>query len=373
MFSGKKLGVANRQSLLMLALGLYLTTIIASPASGDVLYSIDVDNDRLVTIDTSTGIVHVCGDLAFDPGMVDVDLALADGILYALASAYPTHVDILAINPIDAVVISSSPVTYNGSAVTHAEGLAMSSGHLVAGVRTGENSSLSNALGELSRDLPLDGVLTEVFDYSVFDPIADCDGMTGLPDGRLLWWNTEPGPSYYRLVAVDTPPDASYSIMGEHEPHNGVNDIVLAGENLWGIDRPTSALVRIDPDDGHILESRPYDYSHELRGLALAEISCPVDRVTVLADRLDQNHPNPFNPVTCINFNLPRYTVVDLTVFTLSGMRVETLIKSGLPAGDHSATWTGQDSQGRAMPSGTYIYRMRTEDRTETRSMTLLR
>ncbi|RLC96728.1 MAG: hypothetical protein DRI46_13625, partial [Chloroflexi bacterium] len=89
---------------------------------------------------------------------------------------------------------------------------------------------------------------------------------------------------------------------------------------------------------------------------------------------LQQNHPNPFNPQTTIHYELPKQTTVTLRIFDLAGRLVDVLVEGEVqPAGAHTATWNGRDLQGRAMPSGTYFYRLETGGYTETKRMTLIR
>ncbi len=89
---------------------------------------------------------------------------------------------------------------------------------------------------------------------------------------------------------------------------------------------------------------------------------------------LHQNHPNPFNPQTMINYDLLEYSTVSLRIFDAGGRLVDVLVdRENQAAGTHSATWIGRDLQGRTMPSGTYFYRMEADRYTETKRMTLIR
>lgn len=83
--------------------------------------------------------------------------------------------------------------------------------------------------------------------------------------------------------------------------------------------------------------------------------------------------PNPFNPVTRLDFEIARTGSVRLRIFDLAGRLVTTLVDRSLPAGNHSATWNGQDSGGRHSAAGVYFYRLETADFTATRRMTLLK
>ena len=88
---------------------------------------------------------------------------------------------------------------------------------------------------------------------------------------------------------------------------------------------------------------------------------------------LAQNFPNPFNSATTIRFTLPDRAAIELSLHNLSGQKIATLATGERPAGLYSFTWDGRDKSGRALASGLYLYRLRTDNRTETRKLTLLR
>jgi hypothetical protein len=89
---------------------------------------------------------------------------------------------------------------------------------------------------------------------------------------------------------------------------------------------------------------------------------------------LSQNYPNPFNPSTTIQFLLPATASVTLEIFDLVGIRVRTLVGGQrMNPGRHSEVWNGLDEDGLPVPSGTYVYRLRTGDRAFSRTMTLLK
>jgi hypothetical protein len=54
---------------------------------------------------------------------------------------------------------------------------------------------------------------------------------------------------------------------------------------------------------------------------------------------LSQNYPNPFNPSTTIEFTLPRPGVAKISVYTVSGQRIETLADEMMSAGSHRIVW----------------------------------
>jgi hypothetical protein len=91
------------------------------------------------------------------------------------------------------------------------------------------------------------------------------------------------------------------------------------------------------------------------------------------AVRLQQNTPNPFNPSTEIAFDLPRDMPVVLRIFAVDGRVVRTLVDGPRQAGTNRVRWDGMDDEGRAMPSGLYLYRFEAEGKSIVRKMHLVK
>lgn len=85
----------------------------------------------------------------------------------------------------------------------------------------------------------------------------------------------------------------------------------------------------------------------------------PVLELPAAAVVLHGAAPNPFNPATSIAFTLDSPGRADLLVYGLDGKLVRTLTGGDLPAGRHDVTWHGRDDQGRSVPSGAYVVRLR--------------
>ncbi len=110
------------------------------------------------------------------------------------------------------------------------------------------------------------------------------------------------------------------------------------------------------------------------RGQGCTTTVTGVDDVPVArGTRLEQNAPNPFNPVTRINFSIEHGGRTTLRIFDVAGRLVSTLVDRDLPAGPQSVTWRGMDAQGRQIATGVYFYELRTGGQAMTRSMVLLK
>jgi len=92
---------------------------------------------------------------------------------------------------------------------------------------------------------------------------------------------------------------------------------------------------------------------------------------------LSQNYPNPFNPSTTIVFDVPGTVGVNqsinLTIYDLRGRRVKELVNSDLAPGAHMIHWNGRNDGGELVTSGIYLYRLRADDETYMRKMTLVK
>jgi Leucine-rich repeat (LRR) protein len=75
---------------------------------------------------------------------------------------------------------------------------------------------------------------------------------------------------------------------------------------------------------------------------------------------LHQNFPNPFNPSTTIQYDLPEPGRVTLTVYDLLGRQVTCLADDHLEAGYHEVTWEGTSAFSGTLPSGIYLVRLAT-------------
>ena len=89
--------------------------------------------------------------------------------------------------------------------------------------------------------------------------------------------------------------------------------------------------------------------------------------------QLHQNYPNPFNPTTTIAYNLASDGPVTLEVYNIKGQKVTTLVNKQQSAGSHTIVWDGKDDSGRAVSSGVYHYRLRTNNNYVSRKMLLMK
>ncbi|MFA8341475.1 MAG: T9SS type A sorting domain-containing protein [Rhodothermaceae bacterium] len=89
---------------------------------------------------------------------------------------------------------------------------------------------------------------------------------------------------------------------------------------------------------------------------------------TPLTFALEQNYPNPFNPSTTIEYSLEEKSQVKLTVYSILGEQVATLVDAEQSSGSYKVTFAGND-----LPSGIYLYRLQTDDKVFTKKMVMMK
>ncbi|MFA7289106.1 MAG: glycoside hydrolase family 3 C-terminal domain-containing protein [Melioribacteraceae bacterium] len=89
--------------------------------------------------------------------------------------------------------------------------------------------------------------------------------------------------------------------------------------------------------------------------------------------KLSNNYPNPFNPSTTIEYQLPKEGIVKIEIYNSLGQLVKVLSDLYQNAGKYSISWNGKDTNGSSVSSGIYFYRMSTEGFTLVKKMMLLK
>jgi hypothetical protein len=83
---------------------------------------------------------------------------------------------------------------------------------------------------------------------------------------------------------------------------------------------------------------------------------------------LSQNYPNPFNPTTTIRYELPKASIVKLSVYDILGREVSVLVNEKKDPGSYEVKFDGN-----GLPSGVYFYEFRAGAFTRTKKLLLVR
>ena len=70
---------------------------------------------------------------------------------------------------------------------------------------------------------------------------------------------------------------------------------------------------------------------------------------------LGKNYPNPFNPITKLDYLLPRRSDVSIRIYNMLGQEIITLLDQEQSYGKYSILWNGLDWSGKQVASGVYF------------------
>ena len=88
---------------------------------------------------------------------------------------------------------------------------------------------------------------------------------------------------------------------------------------------------------------------------------------------LEQNFPNPFNPVTTLRYDLPENGYVNIIIYDMLGREVMTLINQTQDAGYKSVIWDATNEYGKPVSAGIYLYQIQAGEYISTKKMVLLK
>lgn len=214
--------------------------------------------------------------------------------------------------------------------------------------------------------------LTEVSEaYLMFsywlESEAAPSGTAGFDGGRLLI-TTDYGQNWQVIEPLGGYPSPNVLVFDWGPGFSGSSDGWDAAQvNLTAY---TGQMVRIafQFKSNDVTELDGWFIDEMLVNSTLSVEDVPGDEVESFPFALQQNRPNPFNPLTTIAFSIPTASQVELKVFDVSGREVETLLNKKLDAGQHEVEFNAGD-----LPSGVYLYRLEAGSQTDTRRMVLLK
>lgn len=184
---------------------------------------------------------------------------------------------------------------------------------------------------------------------------------------RFVWHRAGdlPGITYRLNLVLNAPaaPTVSFSadLAGRDTSATltaGQIDSLLSSWNAW----TTGDSVRVGYSttaflEGHSAQSATIHFIYFKR--LITGLSRETRTTTVPGEfYLSQNYPNPFNPRTYIAYHLPGTSRVTLKIYTVLGEEIAELVNAHQPPGSYQAKWTGEDAQGREVPSGIYLCRL---------------
>lgn len=172
-----------------------------------------------------------------------------------------------------------------------------------------------------------------------------------------------------QLVGYATSPDGVAWMKSHDNP-------VISDRPVWGFSYLTSAVLEFNGFYHLWFTSFPFadDGQRAQIGYAKSVSDSSVITLEIPARYfLSQNHPNPFNSTTTLQYGLPERAEVVLVIYDILGKQVRTLFHGVEEAGVKSVIWDGTDDLGRLVNTGVYLYKIHAGDFTQFQKMLLLK
>ena len=83
---------------------------------------------------------------------------------------------------------------------------------------------------------------------------------------------------------------------------------------------------------------------------------------------LENAYPNPFNPSTALEFDIPEDSRVSLKIYNINGRFIEELVNQDMQAGYHKVVWNASDKS-----SGAYFVKFQAGSFVKTQKIMLIK
>ena len=98
-----------------------------------------------------------------------------------------------------------------------------------------------------------------------------------------------------------------------------------------------------------------------------------IEEIMPITYHLYSAYPNPFNPTTTLDYDLPEDAIVNITIYDMMGRQVSTLVGSHQSAGYKSVQWNATNDKGSPVSAGLYLYTIEAGQYRQTKKMVLLK
>lgn len=166
-----------------------------------------------------------------------------------------------------------------------------------------------------------------------------------------------------------TPAVASLEVISNYDTY----PLVSTGSQLNYARRNHAAVVlneKIYVFGGENASGKVIDFIEEIYA---GPVSVVEENELIKNFSLSQNYPNPFNPETNISYTLQKSMEIQIEIYNTLGEKIITLVNGSFPAGNHNIKWDGSNQEGKAVPTGVYLYSLIADHNFIIKKMLLLR
>ena len=243
--------------------------------------------------------------------------------------------------------------------------------------------------------------LTDYNNDKIYEPVLgnymgpdNYYGVWDYIEAKWIWTvsigSSIPLPNSYNFFPLDLNNDGAKDIIVEYLDtlktqslvvHEGSSGDLILEKTSSTLDYVLFDLENVDSDS--FVELLIYEldlYSENYRMLIYStdySIPTPIvagnEQIQLDSYALFKNYPNPFNPSTTIDFQIPKRELVDVIIYNMLGQEITRLKSEYLNPGTYSVDWGGKDKSGIPVSSGIYIYVLKTKQKFLSKRMTLIK
>lgn len=193
---------------------------------------------------------------------------------------------------------------------------------------------------------------------AVLSLIYPTNNTVNIPNHLTFVWNSTPHSQTYSFQLSKS---RTFDAAGIVVDTTGLTDTTFAGMVL---DLSRFYFFRVSSTNE--FGTSAWSNIHAFKTTIIDEVVEEAGIPTKFA--LEQNYPNPFNPTTTIKFSLVKASHTNLTIYNILGEQIATLVNEDLNAGVYNFTFNAGN-----LPSGVYIYSLKSDGKNLTNKMLLIK
>lgn len=116
----------------------------------------------------------------------------------------------------------------------------------------------------------------------------------------------------------------------------------------------------------------PY-FVDDINKIKFLKKSIAIKRVPKSPITSDHIVPNPFKPMSAIQYNAKKDGKVCLSIYNFTGQKVKTLVDENKKAGNYKIVWDGKDDFKKNLANGNYFLKMQKDAETKYSKLLLLK
>ena len=195
-----------------------------------------------------------------------------------------------------------------------------------------------------------------------------------------ITWNTQSFGTDESLTDIYFVDDMNGWAVGGALSGSGTSTILHTtdgGENWVSQNSPTTnalyGLSFVDVNNGWAVGYNGTIIHTSMGGIVGIEEKSNITMTIPEKLTLYNSYPNPFNPITTIQYEIPRIARVTVKIYNILGLEIKTLVNEVQSPGQKSVVWDGTDNQEKSVGSGVYLYQLQAGNVVKTKKMTLVK